>query len=90
MTTNKLTFVPMANQINLKLPVPIKSYFVSEKDHVIFNICAVSFTKWVDLSADGLNADDKAAKAEALCVGPPPWFPFDFSYLNKSMKRQSP
>ena len=29
---------------------------------------------------DGLNADDKAAKAEALWVGPPPWlFPFDFS-----------
>lgn len=37
-------------------------------------------TEGVDLE-DGLNAEDKAAKAEALWVGPP-WFPLDFTCLS--------
>lgn len=31
----------------------------------------ILITVWDDFPEDGLNADDKAAKASALCLGPP-------------------
>lgn len=41
------------------------------------------FTGLVDLPEDGLKAEDKAAKAEALWVGPP-WFAWDLSWNSNS------
>lgn len=41
-----------------------------------------------DFPDDGLNAEDKAAKAEALCVCPPE-FPLDLSWLSNGIENQS-